>query len=81
MADTAGTLKAFGGNSRLRILRALSLRELAADPAVNFPAFLAGAKRLVQYRPPKSPVELRAFIASGTNPLTRKALNPWVSTS
>jgi hypothetical protein len=70
MADIAGTVKAFGGNSRLGILRVFSLRELAADSPVNFPAFLAGAKRLVQYRPPKSPVKLRAFIASGTNPLT-----------
>ncbi len=70
MADTAGTLKAFGGNSRLRILRALSLWELAADPAVNFPTFLAGANTLVQYRPPKSPVKFRALIASRTNPPT-----------
>ena len=41
---------------------------LEADSAVKFRAFLAGAKRLVQYRPPGAPVKLRAFIASGTRP-------------
>lgn len=42
---------------------------LEADSSVKFRAFIAGVKRLLQYRPPGSPIKLRAFIASGTKPL------------
>lgn len=41
---------------------------LEADSSVKFRAFVAGMKRLLRYRPPGSPVKLRAFIASGAKP-------------
>lgn len=39
---------------------------LEGDSSVKFRAFLAGAKRLIEYRPKGAPVKLRTFIASGT---------------
>ena len=43
---------------------------LEAASAVKLRAFLAGVGRMVKHHPPGSPVKLRAFIASGTKPLS-----------